>query len=458
MLESFVAVSTLCLFGCLSVVALVLWRWPTARRQFSRRPALTLGLLASLTSLLARVVGAGQDWVTQNGYQWRGVCPGGPPDIGPHLCDVSSFLANTLLSPFAVFGILLFTMCWSVIWCAIGVLALLAQSPSGQSRLRVVVRAALAGISSVPIALVATVACQLLLTWSAQAALARTAARESTVDSADFIAAWGLNVRDPQQLTPRTVSLADPLHGNTAVHFALQDGDARRVLARWPKHCWQATKTLPSWLFEPARTAVPPPRNSAPRLMAGLDNDGGESLVVLGMRLSKRGPSAAAPHWARTFAEARAGLEAGELAWEWFALEVLTTPGRNALHVQQRDYARDARDWQPICESDGTSIDALEHRPVVYGTLSGRVESNEKSQPDARRRRLASAQLLFAHEDGWTREKTESADDGSYVVRLPVGRYRVTITHPDYRPLEPGVGFTIVSPDPHYARYFLQAR
>jgi hypothetical protein len=193
-------------------------------------------------------------------------------------------------------------------------------------------------------------------------------------------------------------------------------------------------------------------------MMLGLDIEGGDSLVVLGMRLSKRGPSAAAPRWARTFAEARAGLAAGELAWEWFALEVLTTPGRNALHVQQRSFARDASDWQPICQSDGTSIDALEHRPVVYGTLSGRVESRDKSGPDGRRRRLARAQLLFAHENGWIREKLASADDGGYVARLPVGRYRVTITHPDYQTLEPGVGFTIVGPDPHYARYFLQAR
>lgn len=69
------------------------------------------------------------------------------------------------------------------------------------------------------------------------------------------------------------------------------------------------------WLFDDL--AFQPPRDRAPRMLSR--SRGGTHLSAVGIRLSKAGSGIGSGTWASSFEEARKALEAGDIAWEWFA-------------------------------------------------------------------------------------------------------------------------------------------
>ena len=72
---------------------------------------------------------------------------------------------------------------------------------------------------------------------------------------------------------------------------------------------------------------------------------------------------------------------------------------------------------------------------------------------------IAGALIVYESEDGLARVETTSGADGSYQIELRVGRYKVSVIHPNYLTYSTGSGFSVI-PGPGYqtANYFLTVK
>ncbi len=136
---------------------LALFRWTDCRSWSFARTVITWAALVSATGFVVLTVICLYEWVEQNGLALRGICPGGPPDIGAHLCTVSEFAANYWLSPFSLPGFAAILLAWALLWCLVWCVSSLFERRAERSRLRHVLRALAAGASAWLLAIVMSV-------------------------------------------------------------------------------------------------------------------------------------------------------------------------------------------------------------------------------------------------------------------------------------------------------------
>lgn len=422
--------------------------WPQGRT------AVAFTLVANGTWLL--ILGGFQaaQWIPSNGLSWHGVCPGGPPDREAYLCTFDHFALH-VASPFAMPIVGAATFLWHGAWCGSWTAAgswKAASEPSG--RLRKVGYSLFWGSVAMLLACAASVAIFLgiLVMAGRPHAPGRTA---SSMATSEYLAAWGLPIRLSGVIGGGSVDVPRSRHTVVRSSFGLQDGDALRVLAHFPKQCWQRADALPTWLFDEREWDAPQERS--PQLLVRPRS--GQELVAVGVRPSGD-RTAATGDWAGSFAEARRRLAAGEAAWEWVALHVDATKSRNHLSIEHRGSLSDLRDWKPICESDGAGVDAVLSQPTLYGVCRGVVEEEAAFLRRGPHRFIEGAVVSFEHEN-LTFEKQVTTDaNGRYRADLPEGRHRVLVTHPDYTPYSTEPGWVVVEPNgkDHFFRVLLEPR
>jgi hypothetical protein len=379
------------------------------------------------------------EWVRLNGLVWNGVCPGGPPDISAYLCNALEHQSNALLSPFALAGAVMIApiavLGWSATW---SVLVFIDTKGTWQkSAIQALGQGAIAGVAA---ALIFAGGLFVGGSLMARVAFAQTREPEKSIAASEYLEAWGLPLVVGKVGSSHATRLARGPKDVTRETISLRQTDVPRLLAHWQKRCWQPSDRLPEWLFDDR--AFEPPSDRAPRMLSG--SRAGSSLSAVGIRLSKAGSPIGSGTWASSFEEARRALEAGNIAWEWFAVTVVAVEDRRFVDLEQRGPLDGLRDIKPICESSGTDVDALANRKPVRGHLRGVVETDPDEPVIGRRRRVPGATMVLEHEDGSTRVETTSAVDGSWGLDVLAGRYRVTVRHPEFADYTTGQGWVTV--------------
>jgi hypothetical protein len=377
-------------------------------------------------------------WKIENGSNFEGLCPASYNDIPPRLCTFWEFVFHEVWFEFLLLSPL-WMILWSTFWPTFSVLDrwFMTGRQEGLSRAPREI-----GTRDIIWLLIADVLLMAMVALSrVPSFFYRWLWRHAT--SEEYRRAWGLPEEKNPRESAREIRLPSATEETTSASFELDATDIVGWLQRWPKACWQPTPDMPAWLFGKfPRKVRPAPWWDGPMTHSSSlpGARGKDSLALFGVRLGKRGAPRSDARWTQSFEEALRRIEEGELAWQWFAIEVALDDG--FVSFVHRGYEADMTKWMPICVSDGSSIDRLAGRSTT-GKRHGVVfaHSGDDELP------VEGAMLSFAHRNGTVPFRAVTDGKGEYRVVLPVGRYGVSVQHPrhpnsraqaDWRLVRPG--------------------